>query len=122
MRHQLVAAIAVSAAALLCLPGCATPGFALISGDGPRFPIPVFQGAPPPEYFYESLGTVSASAPVVFGAGAAMADAMSALSIEAAKLGGNGVIHGKRRLKQQFLTSEVVCTGEAVVFQDSVPP
>lgn len=101
---------------LLCLGlvGCATTGFARFKGRALKFAVAIYQGEPPQEYPYSSLGYVKGEYKSGFfdDAGYSISNALENMASNAKAIGANAVI------KTKLHTEGSLCVydGEAVVF------
>jgi len=103
----------------LCLLGAAPSGFARFKGRALKFAVPTYQGEPPQEYTYKSLGYVKGEykGNMLDGAVSIMSKTLEKLASNAKEMGANAVI------KVKYNTAGIKAAfydGEAVVF-DKMP-
>lgn len=106
--------------------GCATSGFARIKGRALEYVVPVYQGQPPEEYGYRSLGPVEGhfkgennilySDSLVY----VLSQAMEDMANNAKAMGANAVINIKGEADTGLFKRAYHYTGEAVIF-DRLP-
>ena len=101
---------------LLCLGlvGCATNGFGRFKGRALKFGIPIYQGEPPQEYPYQSLGYVKGEYKIGFFDDAAfsMSNALENMANNAKSMNANAIIKAKLHTEGSLCYYD----GEAVVF------
>jgi hypothetical protein len=101
---------------LLCLGliGCATAEFARYRGGGFESAVPIYQGEPPQQYSYGSIGYIKGQykAQVFDLPGDKISRALQNMANTAKAMGANGII----KLKLHSGISVVYYEGEAVVF------
>src|SRR3989338_5926172 len=112
---RLCAAILIGATAV----GCATAGFARFKGRALRLDVAIYQGTPPPEYPYKSLGPVEGFYPNNFFdmkliTVARIFAALEAMANNAKAMGANAVINTQL---VQSNSKGFRYKGEAVVFE-----
>ena len=117
-RIRLCAAILIG----ITVTGCATTGFGRFKGRALQLDVAIYQGTPPPEYSYRSVGPVEGFYPNRFLdpkiTVAKIFAALEALANNAKALGANAVIN--TRLAQSNFKG-FRYTGEAVIFE-ALPP
>lgn len=99
----------------ICLIGCATGKFARYRGRALRLGIPIYQGVPPQEYSYKSLGYVEGEYKMGFwarGVVVAVFNALEDMANNAVSVGANAVI----KVKLSSVGRTYYYTGEAVIF------
>ena len=101
---------------LLCLGliGCATSGFSRFEGRALKFGISIYQGEPPQQYSYRSLGYVRGEYKKEFfdNVGFAISNALENMANNAKSMGANAVIKTKLHIEG----SPHYYDGEAVIF------
>lgn len=104
--------------AVFLLYGCASGEFARYKGRALKFGIPVYQGAPPQEYSYKSLGYVKGEYKRRFFDDTAfsISNALENMANNAKSMDANAVI----KVKLHTEGSLVYYDGEAVIF-DKLP-
>jgi len=101
------------------LSGCATSNaFGRYKGRALKFEIPLYQGTPPPEYTYKSLGPVKGEYKSTWldDVGFSMSNALENLAKNAKETQANAVIKVQLNVKARVYTYD----GEAVIF-DNIP-
>ena len=101
------------------LSSCAAPNaFGRYKGRALKFEIPLYQGTPPQEYTYKSLGPVRGEYKSTWldNAGLSMSNALENLAKNAKETKANAVIKVQLNLKDRVYTY----VGEAVIF-DNMP-
>ena len=95
-NQRLLRFIALSLSSAL-VAGCATTGFSRFKGRALQLNVAIYQGTPPPEYPYESLGQVEGFYPNRFLDGtmvvAKLFTALEAMANNAKAMGANAVIN-----------------------------
>jgi len=106
---------------LLCITmvvaaGCATEGFARLKGRALKLPLPVYQGMPPEEYTYKSLGEVRGEYKNGFfdSVVSSMDKSLEDLVFNAEDMGANAVINIDLNIEKKLF----IHTGEAVIFNE----
>ena len=123
------AEVLVLVAGLLAV-GCATTNpqqFGRFKGRALKFDVAIYQGLPPSQYPYRTLGHVEGHHDQTFmeramgeSAGYIMSKALEALANNAKVMGANAVIN-VRFTAHGFLASRVSYEGEAVIFEQFPP-
>ena len=106
----------------ILISGCATSGFTQIKGRALHYAVPVYQGEPPQEFSYRSLGSVEGyfkgesnllySDMFVY----VMSQAMEDMAKNAKAKGANAIINIKGEAEKGFFNRAYHYTGEAVIF------